>query len=84
MFGKAYWQESADHPSLSRVLRETIATRRSIERLQEHGILHDSVKVSQLKSGYLGTVLTLDMLLAGLESNARFVVKDPARERIAA
>jgi hypothetical protein len=84
MFGKAYWQESADHPSLSRVLRETIATRRSIERLQEHGILHDSVKISQLKSGYLGTVLGLDMLLDGLESNARFVVKDPAREHITA
>jgi asparagine synthetase B (glutamine-hydrolysing) len=84
MFGKAYWQERSDHPNLSRVLREMIAARRSIERLQEHGILHDSVKISQLKSGYWGTVLGLDMLLAGLESNARFVVEVPAREHTAA
>ncbi len=45
------------------VLRHSSAVRSAFAGLQERGIIRGALSFDQLKSEYLGKVLTLDMLL---------------------
>jgi Asparagine synthase len=67
VLSKSYFQESANHPHLAACLRELVVTRRSVERLQEEGILRRSLQATTVRPGYLGTILALDWLLEMLE-----------------
>jgi asparagine synthetase B (glutamine-hydrolysing) len=82
--GKTYWQENANHPQFSNAVREIVSARQSIQKLQDYGILVDSVSASQIRSSYLGTVLTLDMLVESLESNTSKQTTGSPRESVAA
>jgi hypothetical protein len=77
---KAYSQENADHPDLASLLRQMIVTGKCIDRLKNYGILDRAVKASQVRSGYLGSLLALDMLIARLESNIGGIADRRVRE----
>jgi hypothetical protein len=74
---KTFSHESVDHPSLHGSLRQLAATRRSLERLKDHGILNPSLQLGEMKSGYLGTLLALDMILERLDLRFRQEIEKP-------
>jgi hypothetical protein len=75
--GKTFSRESVDHPALHRSLHQLAATRRSLERLKDHGILNSSLQLGEIESGYLGTILALDMMLQKLEVRSHQEIQKP-------
>jgi len=65
-------QESADHPGLNARLRELVIARRSVQRLQEQGILSSSAAAQTMESRYLGPLLAIDWLSEQLEQPSTF------------
>jgi asparagine synthetase B (glutamine-hydrolysing) len=63
-------QEGPDHPQLGRVLRDFAAQRRTIQRLQDHGILNQNASNQRLDAGSIGSLLPLDILLERLEAHS--------------
>jgi hypothetical protein len=67
LLGRSYFDdESPDHPELNSHVRHILATRRSLERLKEHGIMNDRTEIKEIEDRYLGNILSLDMLLETL------------------
>lgn len=63
--------DSADLPV---ILRQLCASRKSIARLQDYGILSQNASQEQLSSNLAGSVLALDMLIERLESDSDVVI----------
>jgi asparagine synthetase B (glutamine-hydrolysing) len=55
--------ESPNHPELLAAGRDLVASHRAVERLQEFGLLSSTLHVNDLSSNYLGSILSLDLLL---------------------
>jgi hypothetical protein len=58
-------------------LRQLAATRRTLERLKDQGILNPSVQLGEVKASYLGTLLALDMMLEKLDGRSRQEIQKP-------
>jgi len=61
-------QEGPDHPQLGRILSKFALQRKTIQRLQDHGILDLSASNHQPEASSVGSLLPLDMLLERLEA----------------
>ena len=63
-------QEGPDHPQLGRILSDFAVQRRTIQRLQDHGILNQNASKQRIEVGSIGSLLPLDMLLERLEAQS--------------
>ena len=63
-------QDGPDHPQLGSILSDFAAQRRTIQRLQDHGILNLNASNQSIEAGSIGSLLPLDMLLERLEARS--------------
>ena len=56
------------------ILRNICASRRSIQRLQDCGILSENAARERLSTNLMGSVIALDLLIERLESNSNVVI----------
>jgi len=68
VLGRSYLRdESPDHPELYSHVRRIVTIRKSLERLKDHHIINGNTEIKEVEDGYLGNILTLDMLLEALQ-----------------
>ncbi len=60
--------ESPDHPELYSHVRRIVAVRKSLERLKDQRIIEGKIQIEEIEDGYLGSILSLDMLLEALQN----------------
>ena len=74
---KTYFLESPNNPELPAHLRAVVASRRSIERLKDYGVLRQDLRIDDVANSYFGNILSLDLLLEAVESMASVQATSP-------
>jgi hypothetical protein len=67
-FNRAHRQGNFDGADIAAAVREVSLRRRTLDRLQDAGIVDSNLRLDQVNTDYLGRMLSLDMLVEKLES----------------